>query len=170
MLRLVAFAPLHFAELAGWFTNEREIVQWGGPGVSFPLDTRQAQAMIDDSDRPARRCWMVASGAELVGHAQLGFDWRNGVATLGRVAVAPAARGRRLALPMLKLVLEQAFARGDIERVELSVYPWNATAIRVYERLGFVAEGTKRSAVRVGTERWDNAIMGLLRAEWQGRS
>jgi RimJ/RimL family protein N-acetyltransferase len=82
------------------------------------------------------------------------------------VGVAPAARGRGLAVPMLRLVLERAFAWPEIERVELNVYTWNTPAIRAYARLGFVHEGVRRSSVKVGPERWDTAIMGLLRAEW----
>lgn len=41
LLRLVPFAPAHFDELASWFSDERELVQWGGPRVSHPLDASQ---------------------------------------------------------------------------------------------------------------------------------
>lgn len=46
---------------------------------------------------------------------------------------------------MLRLVLEEAFARREIERVELNVYTWNTPAIRSYEGLGFKTEGVRRS-------------------------
>ena len=168
MLSLLPFAPVHFATLASWFANEGELVQWGGPLVSFPLDAAQMQAMLDEgkSAKPARRCWMAAEDGVLVGHAQITINWRHGLAGLCRVGIAPAARGRGLSVPMLRLVLEQSFAAPEIERAELNVYTWNTPAIRAYERLGFVHEGVRRSSVRVGTERWDTAIMGLLRAEW----
>jgi len=109
---------------------------------------------------------MAAEDGGLVGHAQLGLNWRHGLAALSRVGLAPAARGRGLAVPMLRLVVERAFAWPEIERVELNVYTWNMPAIRAYARLGFVHEGVRRSSVKVGPERWDTAIMGLLRAEW----
>lgn len=146
---------------------------WGGPDVRFPLDAPQLDAMVAEggSKPPGRLCWMVdATGAGgIIGHAQLAFDWRNGNARLGRVAVAPPARGQRLARPMLTPVIGEAFAFPEIERVELNVYPFNAAAIRTYEALGFAHEGIRRSSVRVGQERWDTAHMGLLRAEWQDR-
>nr|WP_313618177.1 GNAT family protein [Agrobacterium sp.] len=50
--------------------------------------------------------------------------------------------------------------------MELNVYTWNAPAIRTYAKVGFVPEGVRRSSVQVGDERWDTAIMGMLRAEW----
>lgn len=170
--RLIPFASEHFSTLSSWFASEADVVQWGGPLLSFPLTEGQLHMMLAEGDTapPARLCWMAEQDGALVGHAQLGFDWRNGNALLARVAIAPAARGRRLADPMLRLVLDQAFARPEIERVELNVYAWNTPAIRSYERLGFKAEGVRRSSALVSGERWDTAMMGLLRQEWQGRA
>jgi RimJ/RimL family protein N-acetyltransferase len=167
-LHLIPFTPQHFGVLASWFSNERDVVQWGGPAVSYPLNDRQMQAMVDEGSGPGPRrlCWMATIEGNIVGHGQLGFDWRNGVARLGRVAVAPSARGHGLALPMLRLVVDQAFTFEGVERVDLYVYAWNAAAIRTYERLGFLHEGTQRSLVRVGSERWDTTVMAMLRAEW----
>jgi RimJ/RimL family protein N-acetyltransferase len=168
-LALVPFTADHFATLAGWFASEREVVQWGGSAVRFPLDDEQLQAMTDEAltDPPTRWCWMAQCDAELVGHAQLALDWRHGNALLGRVAIAPERRGQALAVAMLELVLAQAFSIDAMERVELNVYTWNAPAIATYARLGFQPEGIRRSCTRVGHERWDAAIMSLLRTERQ---
>jgi RimJ/RimL family protein N-acetyltransferase len=168
MLTLVPFVPEHFATLSGWFATEADVVQWGGPLLTYPVTPEQLQAMLDESvgPSPARLCWMTADNGHLIGHAQLGFDWRHGNALLSRVAVAPRDRGRGLAIPMLRLVISKAFAFEAIERVELNVYAWNTPAIRTYERLNFRSEGIRRSSARVGEERWDTAIMGLLRSEW----
>jgi RimJ/RimL family protein N-acetyltransferase len=115
---------------------------------------------------PATRLsWMAQRDRELVGHAQLGLDRRNGNALIGRVAIAPERRGQGLAVPMLDPVVAEAFAIEEIERVELNVYTWNAAAIATYERLGFQTEGIRWSSARVGSERWDTAIMALLRAD-----
>lgn len=168
MVQLIPFSAVHFATLASWFTSETDLVQWAGPTLTFPIDKAEFQAMIEQGQgpQPARLCWMAEAKGALVGHVQLAFDWRNGNATLGRVAVAPAARGRGLAQPMVRLALEQAFARPGIERVELNVYPFNRPAIRTYRSLGFAQEGIRRASARVGEARWDTVIMGLLRAEW----
>lgn len=171
MFRLIPFGPAHFPVVRSWFSSEAEVVQWGGPAVSHPLTDEQLQAMAAEAatSPPTRLCWMGEQDGALVGHAQLGFDWRNGNARLGRVAVAPDFRGRGLAGPMLRLVLAEAFDRADIARVELNVYAWNMPAIRAYQRLGFRPEGVRRSSALVNGTRWDTAIMGLLRQEWQAR-
>lgn len=108
---------------------------------------------------------MARRDLELVGHAQIALDWRNGNANIGRVAIAPRCREKRLAGPMMHLVLREAFAIEEIERVGLNVYVWNMAAIATYQRLGFRSEGVRRSSTRVGTQRWDSMMMSLLRAE-----
>ena len=171
VFRLVPLAPVHFPTLSGWFTSEADVVRWGGTGVRFPLDAPQLVLMLDAGrvEFPERLCWMVEDAAgTFVGHAQLGFDWRDGNARLARVAVAPAVRGTGLARPILALVVAEAFNHPGIERVELNVFASNMPAIKTYEALGFTHEGVRRSSARVGAERWDIAGMGLLRAEWQG--
>lgn len=168
MLTLVPFSAMHFDVLSGWFASERDVVQWAGPAMSFPVDRAQLAAVVEDgrADPPLRLSWMAEDEGELVGHAQLALDWRNGNATLSRVAIAPAARGRRLAAPMLEQVIEQAFVSPLVERLELNVYSFNAPALHIYERLGFTVEGVRRSSARVGPERWDTVIMAQLRSEW----
>jgi RimJ/RimL family protein N-acetyltransferase len=169
MLSLIPFVPVHFPTLAGWFASREDVVQWGGTAVAYPLDDRQLQAMLDGShgDPPARLCWMAEREGTLVGHLQLAFEWPDGAARLGRVVVAPEARGLGLARPMVALAIARAFAHPEIERLELYVYPWNTPALKTYERLGFVYEGTRRSSAKVGDQRWDTGIMGMLRAEWR---
>lgn len=169
MLSLKPFSTEHFAVLSGWFDNERELAQWGGPGFSHPLDASQLAPLLQagHGDRPERLCWMAEDeSSSPVGHVQLVYDWQNGVARIARVVLAPAMRGKGFAAPMLKLVLDKAFSEEAIDRVELNVYTWNEPAIRTYAKLGFVREGVRRSSAKVGDERWDTAIMGMLRTEW----
>lgn len=169
---MITLTPLkieHLPVLSGWFRDEREIVQWGGTAVCFPLDATQVQAMIVEGRTrpPTRLCWMAQEGGVFVGHAQIAFDWRNGNVTLGRVAVAPDQRGRGLAPLILAPVLDRAFDRPEIDRVQLNVFSWNKSAINTYVRLGFVHEETRRSSAKVGAERWDTYVMGLLRSQWK---
>lgn len=168
MLTLLPFTADHFDQLASWFSSEQEVVQWGGPGMTFPLDAAQMRAMVaEEAQQPPGRICRVAVDAagQVVGHVQIVLDWANGVGRLARVAVAPQRRGQGLAAPMLSAALRLLFALEGVERAELNVFTWNTAAIRTYEKLGFVMEGVRRSSVRVGAERWDTAIMGLLRGE-----
>ncbi len=170
-LSLVPFADEHFATLSGWFQSQKEVTQWGGPGLLHPLDKSQLAPMMVEVDHSAAKalCWMVEDEAgKTIGHAQLAFDWPNGVARLCRVAIAPSERGRGLASHMVREVVARAFSHPQIERVELNVYSWNVAAIRAYARQNFVKEGVRRSSVLIDGERWDTVMMAMLRQEWEG--
>ena len=167
-MRLVSFAPEHFPTLAGWFSSELEVVQWGGWMLRYPLDEAQLHQMLElgRTDPPERLCWMAEAEGTLLGHAQLAFDWRNGNARVGRVVIAPAARGSGQAKPLLRLMMAEAFGHSEIARLELYVLAFNARAIRIYEELGFILDGNARSSVRVGAERFDQLTMSMLRHEY----
>jgi RimJ/RimL family protein N-acetyltransferase len=167
-MQLLSFSADDTETLAAWFANEAALVQWGGPDVVFPLDRTQIAGFLREAaaDPPTRWLFNGIEKGLMVAHAQCALDWRHGVARLARVAVNPACRGRGLAAPFLRLILQRIFALQGFERVELNVYSFNTAAIRTYERLGFVQEGTRRSSVRVGAERLDTAMFALLRSQW----
>nr|WP_313036830.1 GNAT family protein [Achromobacter ruhlandii] len=169
MLTLRPFSTTDYAQLASWFKSLAEVVQWGGSHVAYPLETADMDAMLREGQAqpPTRRCWMACRDGQSIGHAQLAYDWRDGNARLGRVAIAPEARGLGLARPMVALMIREAFGTPGIERLELNVYMFNPPAIRTYQALGFTLEGVRRSSTRAGNDRWDTGMMGLLRSEWQ---
>ncbi|MGB3876167.1 MAG: GNAT family protein [Shinella zoogloeoides] len=167
MLTLAPFTHEHFTLLLDWFPTRAALAQWGGPFLDFPLSPDQLERMLAEgsSTPPTRLCWMAESEGTPVGHVQLAFDWRNGNALLSRVAIAPEMRGRRFSLPLIALAIERAFRFDAIERLELNVYTWNAPAIRTYEQSGFILEGVRRASALVDGQRWDTAMMSLLRAD-----
>jgi RimJ/RimL family protein N-acetyltransferase len=166
-LTLRPFGPGDFAALRAWFGDEAALIQWGGADMRYPLTDADLGRMLAESEGEPPRRWLFSGtrGPELVAHAQVALDWRHGVARLARVGLAPSARGRGLAVPFLRMVLDQAWARPEIERAELNVYTFNAAAIGAYRRLGFVEEGVRRRAVKAGAARWDSAMYALLRDE-----
>lgn len=62
-----------------------------------------------------------------------------------------------------------AFERVGLHRIQLDVYAHNHRARRVYEKVGFVEEGTRRQAqLRDGA--WlDEVVMSILSHEWDAR-
>lgn len=70
--------------------------------------------------------------------------------------------GRGFGSEATRLVLAHAFDTVGLHRVELEVYDFNPRARRVYEKVGFVYEGTKRQALRWGEEWVDAHLMAML--------
>ncbi|NUS70117.1 MAG: GNAT family N-acetyltransferase [Ensifer adhaerens] len=167
-----AFSEAHIPEMLDWFSSLEALVQWGGPGLSFPLEAAQLEAMLAGTKgaEPERLMFAGVVGAKLAGHAQVALDWANGVGRLARVAINPRMRGQGLAQPFLSEVTRRFFADPAFERLELNVYTFNEAAIRTYRSLGFCEEGVRRSSAKVGDARWDTAIYGMLRGEWADRT
>ncbi len=155
-------------ELITWFPTAADVVQWAGPRLRAPLDLKQLLPFLIQ-EPGGWQAWTVRGGTgHIAGHFQLLFDPVCRQATLGRVAIAPAQRGRGLAAPMVELALQCAFAEPAIHRVELRVFDFNKAAIATYAGLRFQHEGLCREAVPVGDVFWNVAIMGLLRRDWPG--
>ena len=112
MLTLRPLTAEDHSLLAGWFSSLADVVQWGGSQLSYPLTPLHVETMLAEgrSTPPARRCWMVCRNGAPVGHAQLAYEWHDGNARLGRVAVAPAMRGQGLARPLTALMIQEAFS------------------------------------------------------------
>ena len=63
-------------------------------------------------------------------------------------------------------MLAYAFEELGLHRVELEVFEFNQRARRVYERVGFVLEGTLRDALLFDGEWVDSHLMSVLEHEW----
>jgi ribosomal protein S18 acetylase RimI-like enzyme len=100
---------------------------------------------------------------ELIGAIGCDRDTRAKVRHLAQVVgtmVRPAWRGRGVAHALLTALVERASAAG-IEVLTLSVTAGNATAERLYVRMGFVRYGLLPDAIRESGRSHDKALMML---------
>ncbi len=171
-LSLRKFSRRDIEVLFSWFESERDVLQWAGAALSWPLQRREFVDLIKQhrGGAPQREVWAVMQGEHLVGHFQIGLNRRLRTAGLGRIALSPASRGKGLSAPLMTLVLERAFSHPWVHRVDLLVYAQNAVAIRTYQSAGFYLEGTRRESTPIGEEIWDTHIMSLLRREFDKRT
>lgn len=79
------------------------------------------------------------------------------------------AWGQGYAGEAIALVVECAFARMGLNRVQAGCYAANAGSARVLERVGFQPEGVWRAQLRGPDGGWqDHRWFGLLADEWEG--
>jgi RimJ/RimL family protein N-acetyltransferase len=166
MVELRAFTTSDIPRLLSWIDGPEMLTLWSGRGFSWPLDEGQ---LVEHAARisPVQRIWAVeANGGKVVGHVEFGVQVDR-VGRLGRVLVAPAARGRGLGAATVRAALRVAFDELGMHRVGLGVFTHNTAAIRLYERLGFVREGVLREVVCVNGAWWSSIEMGMLEDEWR---
>ena len=82
-----------------------------------------------------------------------------------RTLIGAEGRGRGLGTEATRLVVEHALRTLGLHRVGLEVYDFNPRARRVYEKVGFVHEGTGREALLYDGEWIDVHYMGILATE-----
>ncbi|HKG26028.1 MAG TPA: GNAT family N-acetyltransferase [Thermomicrobiales bacterium] len=89
-------------------------------------------------------------------------DRRRHVGSIG-MGVHDDFQGRGVGTALLAALLDLAFNWLGLQRIELTVYADNAAAVRLYQKFGFVIEGTaRRYALRNG-ELVDAHHMALFR-------
>jgi RimJ/RimL family protein N-acetyltransferase len=98
----------------------------------------------------------------LVGRLSLSRDTHPAsahVADLG-LMVAKDVRGRGIGTALLQAAV--AWARGNgIRKLELHVFPWNESAIAVYEKFGFEREGFRKGHYNRAGDDVDAILMAL---------
>lgn len=83
-----------------------------------------------------------------------------------RVCLVPGTVGRGLGTEATRLIVGYGFERLGLHRISLEVYSVNPRARRVYQKVGFVAEGVLRDALAWRGERVDAVVMSILASEW----
>jgi RimJ/RimL family protein N-acetyltransferase len=76
------------------------------------------------------------------------------------------ARDHGLGTEATRLTMRHAFEEQGLHRVELQVYDFNPRARHVYQKVGFVTEGTKRQALLFDGAWVDAHDMAILAEEW----
>ena len=140
--------------------------------MSTPSEERWFDRMLEDQGKGGYlfvSCLLEDDRA--IGNCGLfELDLLNGSAGLGITIGRPEDRGRGLGSDALRALLGFAFGQLRLERVWLDVYELNPGARRVYERVGFVYEGTlRRAAFREGRY-LDVVRMAILADEWRAAS
>jgi diamine N-acetyltransferase len=79
-----------------------------------------------------------------------------------------ARRGDGLGTEATRLTLDWAFHVLSLRNVLLEVLPWNAGAMRAYEKAGFKVIGRRRDAILAHGRRWDEVSMDALASEFEG--
>lgn len=135
--------------------EDEEIARLTG---SVHSSTEEAQDMSLEQMREIYDGWSTAkdrlvlgvidnASGDLVGEVVLN-DWDEGNRSCGfRTLIGKAGRGRGLGTEATALVVRHGLGSMGLHRITLEVYDFNPRARHVYEKVGFVHEGTGRDAL-----------------------
>ena len=137
------------------------------PQLTSEDATRRFLAQIHNGFRAGTLYqWGIELEQRIVGTCTLAeIDRTNRRAEVG-FALAREFWGRGLMLRAVPAMIQFAFERLDLHRIEADADPRNAASLRVLERLGFQREGLLRERYIQLGEVQDAMVFGLLRREW----
>ncbi|MGL4363949.1 MAG: GNAT family N-acetyltransferase [Bacteroidales bacterium] len=95
------------------------------------------------------------------------FDWIGRTCELGILIGDKNYWGKGVGKEACSLVIQYAFHKLNFRKVLLTVYENNPAAIKLYQKLGFVMEGTLRKHIFVEGEYIDKHFMGLFQEEFK---
>lgn len=135
---------------------------------AYPREAAHWEKWFEDEQKEDNAyMFAIRTGETFLGWLKLeSILWAHRVAWLSIAIGDPAQRGKGYGHEALTLLLTFAFDELNLHRVQLTVFAYNERAIRLYERLGFVREGTFRQFLQRDGERHDMLLYGLLRDEF----
>jgi RimJ/RimL family protein N-acetyltransferase len=130
-------------------------------GSDVDAATRWYATRADQDDRLDLAVVERASG-EYAGEVVLNDLDRDNRSCNFRIGLRPGFHDRGLGSEATGLIVAYAFETLGLHRISLEVYAFNPRARRVYEKVGFVAEGTRRDALLWDGEWVDAIAMSIL--------
>lgn len=130
-------------------------------GTELPIDAERQTRIRGSAASPADDQFTVValSGGRVIGFSQVHVD--RGHSRLG-MAIVDGYRGQGIGAQLLDACVTWSRDH-DAHKIDLEVWPHNATARRLYERAGFVVEGRRRRHWRrANGELWDSIEMSLV--------
>jgi ribosomal-protein-serine acetyltransferase len=92
-------------------------------------------------------------------------DWRNRSTSIG-YWLAENRQGRGTMTEAVRALLDHAFTRWNLNRVEIRVAGGNLRSRAIPSRLGLVDEGVLREAERFGERFEDSVVYSMLAKDW----
>jgi len=164
MIRLEKFDAAFYPQLIGSIKDAHELMQFAGPEFTFPLTEEQIEKSLSDKNRIAFRVVNVSNGST-IGHCEICF--KDSFANLGRILIMDQTlRGKGIGKQIVTLLLEFILENSKQRKVELNVFDFNTSAIKCYEKIGFVINPDKKFVREMDHETWTALNMNLDLDNW----
>ncbi|MBI5369516.1 MAG: GNAT family N-acetyltransferase [Planctomycetes bacterium] len=154
--------------LARW-VNDPEVHE--GLSVLYPKNLERERAWVEGLyQRPEEVVFLIVAreGEVPIGSCGLHqIQLANRKAVFGILIGEKAYWNQGYGSEALHLIAEYGFNSLNLHRIELSVYEYNARAIRCYQKAGFREEGRKREGRFWNGRYWDVLEMGILAREFR---
>ena len=159
----------HDLSIINRWRNNPDLIQYLAAPYRYiapVIDERWYENYLANRDTCVR-CSIINDNGDLLGLVSLlNIDSINRSATFGIMIGDENNCESGAGTYAIKYILKHAFLNLNLNRVELGVLANNSRAIHVYEKCGFIYEGTKRSSVYKNGEYLDLKQYAILKDEY----
>lgn len=168
-VKLGAIRESDIAEIEKWFDNI-SFLRYYDMVPAIPKTRKQVEELIREHEASTEKyifAVRLAENEKIIGIAGY-YDiiWSNKVATAFIGIGDKGSTGKGFGKEAMRLLLEFGFNELNFYRIQLNVISYNEVAIKLYESLGFIKEGTYRNFILRDGKRYDMYLYGLLKPEW----
>ena len=157
--------PLRIAYL-----NDPEVSASLTPDVPYPMTLHEEekwfQSITAVSDTYKFAIETLSDNKFIGGCSINSVDWKNSVATVGIFIGNRKYRNGGYGSDAMRVLMDFIFMQMNINKIRLTVYSYNESAIICYEKCGYKAEGILRQEIYKDGKYYDKISMGLLKAEY----
>ena len=151
--------------------NDPEVNE--GLDVHLPMSMQDEEQWFEQSaqraqaEKPMAIEMCEGNDWKLIGNCRFfHLEWTNRAAELGITIGDKSVWNQGYGTETMQLLLQHGFETLNLNRIYLRVYSTNPRAIHVYEKAGFVLEGTFREDAYKHGKYIDVHIMSVLRSDW----
>ena len=151
--------------LVNWF-NDREVNKF--MFVRHLTLKEEIKYLKNAKKDKSRYSMAIEFGGRHIGFVGLDTTKQNNRAGFGLVIGEKQFWSQGIGEESSRLMIDFAFKKLKLHRLDLDVYDYNPRAQNLYKKLGFKKEGIKRQHNRYNGKYRDVIYMGMLASEWKG--
>jgi RimJ/RimL family protein N-acetyltransferase len=152
------------------YINDPEIGGTLTPDIPYPMTQHEEEKWFESITAVSdtyKFAIETLEGNKFIGGCSInGVDWKNRVATIGIFIGSKEYQGKGCGSDAIRVLIDFIFLQMNINKIRLTVYSYNESAIRCYKKCGFQIEGILRQEIYRDGKYYDKISMGLLKEEY----
>ncbi|WP_454053291.1 GNAT family N-acetyltransferase [Clostridium sp. Marseille-Q7071] len=168
-IKLSALKKEDVDKITMWYEDVDFLRNYDG-GIAYPETKESMEKWYEETINSKENfCFSIRILEEknMIGFLVLSsIMWNNGSFWISICIGNEENRKKGYGSEALKLLIDYSFRELNLHRLQLTVFSYNTSAIKTYEKLGFKKEGVYREAIYRDNNRYDMYLYGLLKKEW----
>lgn len=176
MIRLENIEKEDLKKIVEWNINRDAdyLLQWAGPLYNYPLTLEELEAYYLKSVEKENSNTFIYkiilnNTNEMIGTLEIReVDSLNKIGRAGRILIGnDNNKGLGIGTMALNTLLDIGFTELMYEKITLGVFDFNVSAIKCYEKSGFVREKLTLKAREASNGYWNLLDMGITKENWE---